>query len=108
MDLLISARRPDPVTVNKKKKEKKKRKRICRIVDFAVPADNRESEKRDKYLDFARGLKENMENKVTVIPIVSGAIGTVTKGLVQGLEDLEISGRVETIQTTVVLRSVRI
>ena len=27
--------------------------------------------------------------KVTIIPIVIGALGTVTKGLVQGLEDLE-------------------
>ncbi len=33
---------------------------------------------------------------------------TVTKGLVQGLEDLEIRGRVETIQTTALLRSARI
>ena len=43
--------------------------------------------------------------KVTVIPIV---IGTVTKGLVQRLEDLEIRGRVETIKTTALLRSARI
>ena len=28
--------------------------------------------------------------KVTVMPIVTGALGTLTKGLVQGLEDLEI------------------
>ena len=28
--------------------------------------------------------------KVTVIPIVIGTFGTATKGLVQGLEDLEI------------------
>ena len=42
--------------------------------------------------------------KVTVIPIVIGALGTVTNGLVQGLEDLETSGRVETIQTTPLLR----
>ena len=34
--------------------------------------------------------------KVTGIPIVIGAIGTVNKGRVQGLEDLEI-GREETI-----------
>ena len=38
--------------------------------------------------------------KVTVIPIVTGALGTVTKGLVQRLENLEIRGRVETIQST--------
>ena len=46
--------------------------------------------------------------KVTLIPIVIGALATVTKGLIQGLEKLEITGRVETIQTTALLRSVRI
>ena len=43
-----------------------------------------------------------------MIPVVTGALGTVTKGLLQGLEDLEIKGRVETIQITVLLRSARI
>ena len=38
--------------------------------------------------------------KVTVILIVIGVLGTVTKGLVPVQEDLEIKGRVETIQTT--------
>ena len=37
--------------------------------------------------------------KVMVISIVIGALGTVAKGLIKKLEDLEISGRVETIQT---------
>ena len=82
----------------------KKKKRTCRIVDFAVPADYRvklkESEKNDKYLDLARESKKLWNMKVTVIPIVIGAFGTVTKWLVRGLEDLEITGRVETIQTT--------
>ena len=43
-----------------------------------------------------------------VIPTVVGALGTVIEGLVKILEDLEIGGRVETIQTTVLLRSARI
>ena len=46
--------------------------------------------------------------KVTVLPVVTGALGTVTKGLVKGLEDLEMRGRVDAIQTTVLLRSARI
>ena len=37
--------------------------------------------------------------KVTIIPIVTDDLGTVTKGLVQGLENLEITGRVEAVQT---------
>ena len=43
-----------------------------------------------------------------MIPIVIGALGTVTKGLTQGQEDIEITGQVETIQTTALLRSARI
>ena len=46
--------------------------------------------------------------KVTIIPIVIGTFGTVTKGLLKGLEDIEVGGRVETIQTTTILRMARI
>ena len=46
--------------------------------------------------------------KVTIVPIVIGALGTITKGLLKGLEDLEVGGRVETIQTTALLRTARI
>ena len=75
--------------------------KICKIVDFAVPADHRiklkKSERRDKYLDLARELKKLWNMKVTIIPIVIGAFGTVTKGLLKSLEDLEVGGRVESI-----------
>ena len=43
--------------------------------------------------------------KVTIIPIVIGAFGTVTKGVLNGLEDMEVGGRMETIQTTALLRT---
>ncbi len=46
--------------------------------------------------------------KVTIIPIVIGAYTTINKGLLKGLEDLEVGGRVETIQTTSLLRTARI
>ena len=38
-----------------------------------------------------------MEHEGEIIPIVIGAFGIVTKGLLKGLEDLEVVGRVETI-----------
>ena len=102
---LIPARRPDLIIFNQKK-------RICKIVDFAVPADQRinlkESEKKDKYLDLAKELKKLWNMKVTIVPIVICALGTITKGLLKGLEDLEVGGRVETIQTTALLRTARI
>ena len=62
-------------------------------MDFAIPADHRiklkESEKKDKYLDLARELKTLWNMKVTIIPIVIGAFGTVTRGLLKELEDLD-------------------
>ena len=95
-DHLISTRRSDLIMIKKKK--------ICKIVDFATPADHRiklkECEKRDKYLDLARELKKLWNMKVTIIPIVIGAFGTVIKDLLKSLVDLEVGGRAETIQTT--------
>ena len=46
--------------------------------------------------------------KVTIVPIVIGAFGTITKGLLKGLEDLEFGRRVETIQMTALPRTARI
>ena len=45
---------------------------------------------------------------MTIVPIVIGAFGTVTQGLLKGLEDFEVSKRVETIQTTALLKTARI
>ena len=81
-------------------------------MDFIVLADHREklkeSQKKDTYLDLAKELKHEWKMKVTVIPIVIGTLGTVTKGLVKGQEDLEKRGRVETIQIPALLKSARI
>ena len=102
---LISARWPDLIIINKKK-------RTCKIVDFAVPADPtiklKECETKDNYLDLARELEKLWNKQVTIIPIIIGAFGTVTKGLLKGLKDLEVGGQVETIQTTTLLRTARI
>ena len=46
--------------------------------------------------------------KMTIIPIVIGAFSTETKGLLKGLEDLEVRGQVETLQPTALLRTARI
>ena len=103
-DLLILARTPDLIIISKKE-------RICKFVVFAVPTDHRMNlkvcEKKDKYLDFARELKNLLNRKVTIVPIVIGVFGTKTKGLLKCLEELEVGGRVETIQMTALLRTAR-
>ena len=60
-------------------------------MDFAVLVDHKvktkESEKRDKFIDLTWELKKLWNMKVTVIPIVIGALGTISKVLIKGLED---------------------
>ena len=81
-------------------------------MEIAVHADHRiklkESETKNKYLDFPRELKKLWNMKVTIIPIVIGAFGTLTKWLLKGLKDLDVGGRVAIIQTTTLLRTARI
>ena len=47
-------------------------------------------------------MKKQWNMKLTFILIVIGAVGTVTKELLKGLEDMEIRRLVETIKTTVI------
>ena len=55
-------------------------KRTCQIMDFAVLADNRvklkESEKKRYVPRLCEGTDQQWNMKVTVIPIVIGALGT--------------------------------
>ena len=51
---------------------------------------------------------DNRILKVTVITIVIGAIGTISKGLEKVLEELEIKRRPETTDTTALLKPARI
>ena len=94
---------------NLQQQQQQQQNKACTTVDFAVLADNlvklKEGEKKDKYLDLGRKLKKPWNIKVTIISIVIGALGTVTEVLVNGLEDLEITGLVDIIKTTALLRS---
>ena len=81
-------------------------------MDVAVQADHRiklkECKKKDKHLNLAWELKKLWNMKMTIIPIVIAVFDTVTKRLLKALEDLEVGGWVEIIQTTALLRIARI
>ena len=85
MDHLILARRLDQSTTKKEN---------LQIFNFAVPADHRIKlkgyENKDNYVDLARELKKIWNMKVSFIPIVIGAFGTVTKGRLKGLGDYRL------------------
>ena len=96
-DHLISARRPGLIIIYKKKENLQN----CRLCSLGWPQNIlKKCEKKDMYFDLARELKKLWNMKVTLVPIVIGAFGTITKGLLKGLEDLEVGGRVENIQMT--------
>ena len=59
-------------------------------------------------MDLAWELKKPWNMKLTMIPIVIGTLGSVTKALVQSLEGLKITRGVETTRTTALLWLARI
>ena len=67
----------------------------------------RKTERKQKYINFLNSVWE-LKKLWNMILIVIRVLGTVTDGLIQGLDDLEIRERVETIQTTTLLRAARI
>ena len=97
IDLPIQDWRLDLVLINKKK-------RIYYLEDFAMTPDHKlkekDGEKLDKHLDLARKWNKVWNMKVTVIPIVVGTLGTVSKNMEKRLDEWEIRRRIKTIQTT--------
>ena len=104
-DHLISTRRSDLIIINHKKE------RNCKIVDFAVPTDHRiklkENKKKDKYLNLARELKKTVEHESDNYTNHDWCFW-YSHQRIKGVDDLEIKGRVENIQTTTLWRSARI
>ena len=80
------ARRPDLVIVKKKKEENLPN---CGLCCSGWPQGKTERKRKERLVHrLCYRTKRNLWNmKVTVIPLVIGALGTVTKWLVQGLED---------------------
>ena len=79
-------------------------------MDFVVPVDYRMKVKQSEeiLLDLARKLKKIVEHKGNGDTNCCCAFGTVKKGSEKSQEELEIRGRIETLQTTALLRMTRI
>ena len=105
-DNVIKARRPDVIVIHKEKKE-------ALIVDIAVPVDTRiaekELEKVEKYQDLKREIKRLWELRYAkVVPVVIGALGSVTKDLECWTEKMDIVTEVGVLQKTALLGTARI
>ena len=87
-----------------------KKKRTCHLTKFVIPADHKgkikENEKINKYWDLAREQKNLWKMKVTVIPIIVGVLGMVSKSSEKKLE-VEIKGRIQIIALLKLVRILR-
>ena len=88
--------RPDIVFVDKKSKEVK-------IIDIAVPGDSRVTEKELEKIEKYQMLREEIGhawqiNKVTVIPVVIGALGVISDKFERYMEKLDVKIATEIIQ----------
>ena len=103
---LIDARRHDLIVINKKEQ-----KGI--IIDIAVPADVRvkekEKEKVEKYQDLKKEIKRLWKlGNVEIVPVVVGALGSVSAEFERWMGKLGITCNVGVIQKSVLLRTTRI
>ena len=95
-DPLILTRRPDLVIV--KKKVNLPNSALC--CPSGPQSEKREKKKETQVLRPYQRIQKLWNIKVTGIPIVICALRIISKGLVRGMEEVEIRGRTETIQTT--------
>jgi hypothetical protein len=60
------------------------------LIDVAIPADRnvikKESEKRWKYRSLCTAIQRMWNTKCVIIPVITAAIGTVTKGVKKNLK----------------------
>ena len=103
---MIKVRRPDILAVDKVKKE-------TMIIDLAIPGDTRVCDKERKKIEEYSLLKDEIARlwqmkKVVVIPIVVGALGTITTKFEKYIESLGIEIRIEHVQKSALLGTARI
>ena len=103
---MIEARRPDIVVVHKVTKE-------IMILDVAIPRDTRVCDKEQERIAKYSLLKDEIARlwqmkKIVVVPIVVGALGTVTTKFEKYTESLGIEIRIENVQKSALLGTARI
>ena len=70
--------------------------------------ENKRKRKHKQVLGSCQRNKKMRNLRMTMIPKVFGALGTVSKGLEKRLEELKIKGRILNLQTAALLTSTRI
>jgi hypothetical protein len=99
-DREVTAYRPDIIIKNKKEK-------TCTLIDVAIPADRnvvqKEAEKKLKHNSLGIEIQRMWNLKCTIIPVVIGATGIVTKSIRKNLEAIPGKHSIDSIQKTAIL-----
>jgi hypothetical protein len=99
-DREVTANRTDIIIKNKKEK-------TCTLIDVAIPADRnvmqKEAEKKLKYKSLGMEIQRMWNLKCTIIPVITGATGMVTKSLRENLEAIPGKSSIDSLQKTAIL-----
>jgi ACT domain-containing protein len=86
---------------------KNKKEETCTPIDVAIPADRnvvqKEVEKRLKYKSLCIEVQRMWNLKCTIIPVIIGATGIVTRSLRKTLEAIAGKHSIYSLQKTAVL-----
>ena len=92
--------RPDIIIKNKKEK-------TCTLIDVAIPADRnvvqKEAEKNLKYKSLCIEIQRMWNLKCTIVPVIIGATGIVTRSLKKNLESVPGKHSIDSLQKTAIL-----
>ena len=98
--IIIIINRPDIIIKNKKEK-------TCTLIDVAIPADRNdvqnEAEKKLKYKSLCTEIQRMWNLKCTIIPVIIGANGIVTRSLKKNLEAVPGNHSIDSLQKTATL-----
>jgi len=98
-DREVTANRPDIIIKNKKEK-------TCTLLDVAIPADRnvvqKEAEKK-KYKSLCTEIQRMWNLKCTIVPVIIGATGIVTRSLRKNVETVPGKHSIDSLQKTTIL-----
>jgi len=80
---------------------------MCTLIDVAIPADRniaqKEAENKLKYNSLCIEMQRMWNLKCTIVPVITGAIGIVTRSLKKNLEDIRGKHSIDSLQKTAIV-----
>jgi len=95
------------VTANRPGIIKNKKEKTCTLIDVAIPADRnvvqKEAEKKLKYMSLCIEIQRMWNLKCTIVPVITGTTGIVTRTLKKNLETMPGKHSIDSLQKTAIL-----